>query len=275
MAPHDLDLPVHPVQRFWTVTPLELGRRLAPASWFRYLDTTVEPVEIAYRCWLLRSVTGSILVDTGPPPAEARDRGIEGVESVEIRLAELNLAPESISDVVLTHLHWDHAASLSLFGNAQVHVQHSELEFFRGRAWDHPATSRFYSRQAALAAMLDSERVVAVYGDAQPWPGITLLRVGGHTPGSQMVCVETPRGLAVIAGDAIPLIRNFTEDVPTGILVNLAEVFDARRRLRELDPALLYTGHDPLPTLLCRQPTEGSGPAINSSDMDLTCSGRH
>lgn len=241
----------------WTVTPLELGRRHAPASWFRYLDTAVEPVEIAYRAWLLGSPARMVLVDTGPPPDEAIKRGIEGIASVATRLAAMDIAPDSISDVLLTHLHWDHAASLSLFSKARIHVQRSELDFFNGKAWEHPATSRFFSQREMLAAALASDRLVAVDGDATPWPGVTLMRVGGHTPGSQMVCVDTPEGLAVITGDAIPLNRNYTEDIPTGILVSLAEVFDARRRLRAIDPTRVYTGHDPQPALLCRSKGDG------------------
>lgn len=235
----------------WTVTPLELGSRMAPASWFRYLDTASEPVRIAYRAWLLRSGSSVVLVDTGPPPSEAQRRGIEGVVSIQVRIQELGIEPGEITDIVLTHLHWDHAAALDLFAHARVFVQRAELDFFRGWAWENPATSRFFNRREALETMLDAVRVVPVDGDAEPWPGIRLMRVGGHTPGSQMVGVHSSLGLAVLTGDAIPMNRNYVDDMPTGILVSLSDVLAARRRLRDLGPDVLYTGHDPQPLLQC------------------------
>ena len=71
-----------------------------------------------------------------------------------------------------------------------------------------------------------------------------MIRVGGHTPGSQMVLVDTAEGLTVITGDAIPLQRNYIENIPSGIITDAIEAIAALQRVRDLDPESIYTGHD-------------------------------
>ncbi len=69
--------------------------------------------------------------------------------------------------------------------------------------------------------------------------------MGGHTPGSQMLIVDTDQGKAVLSGDAIPMNRNFTDDIPSGIVIDVRESLAALARIRDMRPAALYTGHDP------------------------------
>ncbi len=229
----------------WHIEPLELGRRTAHRAWFFYLSEDSGPQEISYRAWLLRRGDDCILVDTGPPLDEAERRGLRDTVRVDVALRHAGVEREQVRDVVLSHLHWDHAASADLFGHARFHVQRSEIDFFRGQAHDHPATSRFFSHHAMLGALLDSGRVDPVDGQRDLRDGVRLLHVGGHTPGSQIVTVQRDDGLAVIAADAIPLNRNFTDFVPNGILVNVVDAIAALKTVRELRPVEIYTGHDP------------------------------
>jgi len=235
----------------WTVTPVTLGKRMARSSWFNYLEGGSEPLEIVYRVWLLRNADALILVDTGPPVGEAAARGITDIEPVDARLRALSIDPLSIEHIVLTHLHWDHASSADLFPNARFYAQRSELEFFTGDAWENSATSRFFSHRAMLETLIAKGQVQPLDGDAWLCPGIQLIKVGGHTPGSQILVVQTLAGTAVLAGDAIPMNRNYTEAIPTGILVDLIEVINARKRIRAMQPHSLYTGHDPVECLAC------------------------
>ncbi|HMM71423.1 MAG TPA: N-acyl homoserine lactonase family protein [Rhodocyclaceae bacterium] len=225
----------------WQIDAIDLARRTAHRSWFYYLSEDNGQQEISYRAWLLRRGQECILVDTGPPLEEAQRRGLRDVVSLDVALRRLGVEPRQVNDVVLTHLHWDHAASADLFIHARFHVQRSEIEFFRGQAHDHPATARFFSHRQMLSDLLDSGQVQAVDGEFSLRPGVRLMRVGGHTPGSQIVAVQTQEGLAVIAGDAIPLNRNFTDLVPNGILVNVVDAIAALKTVRALQPNLVFT----------------------------------
>ena len=226
------------------MTPLLLGHRQAHASWFGYLESDAGTLEIAYRSWLLRNGDAVVVVDTGPPPDESHRRGLVGVVSVVDRLVEHGVAAAEVGCVVLTHLHWDHAASADRFPTARFHAQREEIDFFEGRAWDHPSTARFFSHRDLLQGLIDADRIVAVDGECELCPGLRLLRVGGHTPGSQMVVVETGEGRVVLSGDAVPTHRNYLDNLPSGILVDLLELIEARRTVKALAPRFLYTGHD-------------------------------
>jgi glyoxylase-like metal-dependent hydrolase (beta-lactamase superfamily II) len=61
--------------------------------------------------------------------------------------------------------------------------------------------------------------------------------------------VDTPEGKAVITGDAVPLHRNYRDNIPSGIVVNTVEAIEALERVRALKPVAIYTGHDLLPCL--------------------------
>lgn len=233
----------------YTIDPVEIGRRKAESSLFLYLTDPGREIEIAYRLWLLRSQDGVILVDTGPPLEEAHRRGITQVRALGEALGEVGIDPTHIQTIVLTHLHWDHASNAREFPNAIYLAQHAEIEFFRSRQRQHPSIDRFFSHHNYLDRLIDENRIRPIHNDEIIAPGLTAVRVGGHTPGSQMLLVETSKGQCVITGDAVPLHRNYIENIPTGIVVDVVDAIAALDRVRALRPAALYTGHDLEPCL--------------------------
>jgi glyoxylase-like metal-dependent hydrolase (beta-lactamase superfamily II) len=237
----------------WSVHPIDLARRTAHRSWFFYLNEEAGPLEIAYRAWALRSQEECILVDTGPPPDEAARRGLRQIRPIGHALLDIGVHVQDVRDVVLTHLHWDHASSADQFANATFHVQRKEVDFFLGQAHEHPATGRFFSHREMLARLLESGRVHVCDGDYELRSGLRLMHVGGHTPGSQIVVIERAEGRAVIASDAIPLNRNYTDLIPNGILVNVVDAVAALKTVRSLGATEIYTGHDIVPSLVIPQ----------------------
>jgi glyoxylase-like metal-dependent hydrolase (beta-lactamase superfamily II) len=233
----------------YEIVPVEVGGRRADSALFLYLTDFGVEIEIAYRLWVLRGNGEVTVVDTGPPLEEAHRRGITRVRDIDQALAEVGVRGVDVRTILLTHLHWDHAANAAKFPNAVLYAQRSEIEFFRSEAREHPVMNRFYSHQAYLASLIDQGRIRAIDGDQAIAPGLSAMRVGGHTPGSQMLKVETARGTAVITGDAIPLHRNYIDSIPSGIVVNTLEALAALDRVRKLRPVALYTGHDLQPFL--------------------------
>jgi glyoxylase-like metal-dependent hydrolase (beta-lactamase superfamily II) len=155
-----------------------------------------------------------------------------------------------VRDVIVTHLHWDHAGNLDLFPNARVHVQGAELRFCTGAEMRHPSLAKIYERDdvvQAIGALYDG-RLVVHEGGAMLAPGIELCLVGGHTPGSQVVRIATRRGRIVLASDAAHLWANVRGRRPFPILHDLAKVLDAFETIEALadSPAHVIPGHDPL-----------------------------
>lgn len=233
----------------YTIEPIYLGRRTADTSMFLYLTDPGVPIEIAYRLWLLRSAHRTLIVDTGPPTGEGRARGLTEALDASDALAAHGVDAKTIDTVLLTHLHWDHAANIDQFPNAQFFAQRGEIEFLCSQRRQHPAFDRFFSQHVHLEHLVDSGRLHALDGDVQIDPCLRALRVGGHTPGSQIFCVDTDEGCAVLTGDAVPLHRNYIDRIPSGILVDVFDAVAAIERVHALDPVRIYTGHDIEPSL--------------------------
>jgi len=233
----------------YTVDDVPLGKRIADTSMFLYLTDPGVPIEIAYRLWLLRSPHRTIVVDTGPPVGEGRERHLSETRDLREALAAQAVDPRDIDTVLLTHLHWDHAANADQFPNARFYAQRDEIEFLRHGRHRHPAFDRFFSVHARLEQLADDGRLLPLDGDVTIEPGVRAIRVGGHTPGSQMFCVDTAAGRVLLTGDAVPLHRNYVERIPSGILVDVFEAVAALDKVSALSPVRLYTGHDPAPYL--------------------------
>ena len=91
------------------------------------------PMPVDFNLWILRNAHRIILVDTGFSPRAAAERkrplDIDPVEA----LARIGVDPDTVEDVVITHLHFDHAGNLDRFGKARFHIQDAEVAFATGR----------------------------------------------------------------------------------------------------------------------------------------------
>jgi glyoxylase-like metal-dependent hydrolase (beta-lactamase superfamily II) len=231
--------------RSFEIIPVRLGGRIAESSLFLLFTDAGTKLQIDYRLWVLRSKDRTLLVDTGPPLAEAHRRGITDIQALTEPLAQLGVDPAAIDTVILTHLHWDHASNADAFPQATFLAQRAELQFFRDPHRALSCFDRFFSNHDELGRLIDAGRIQSLPGHCAVEDGIEVMHVGGHTPGSQMVRVRTDNGWALLTGDAVPLNRNFIERIPSGICSNLFEATDALERAHAVRPVALYTGHDP------------------------------
>lgn len=208
----------------------------------------------AYFLWLLRPSTGRpVLIDTGFTPRLAALKGLpaEAVPRTRYQLLDTaGVSDESIETVILTHLHWDHFNLEGWLPRATFWVQRRELEFWAGAGGRDTWIRRFISDCFAedLDALRSSGRLRTVEGNAQPLDGVRLEWVGGHSPGMQIVVVDTATGPFVIANDALTTYRNLRDWAPPAIHLNsIPECMDAMSRIRALargDEGRICPGHD-------------------------------
>jgi glyoxylase-like metal-dependent hydrolase (beta-lactamase superfamily II) len=202
-----------------------------------------------YFVWVVRSPERVLLVDTGFDRPAAERRGRKLLVHPADALRALGHAPEEIRDVVITHLHYDHAGNLAAFPNARFHVQDSEMAFATGRCMCHPRMRFPFDVEdvVSMVRRLFEGRVVFTEGDAELFPGISVHRVPGHTNGLQCVRVATERGPVVLASDATHLYANIELNNPFPIITNLPQSFESWRRLAELacSAERVIPGHDP------------------------------
>jgi glyoxylase-like metal-dependent hydrolase (beta-lactamase superfamily II) len=214
-------------------------------------DDHAAPMPLDYYVWVIESDGQSpILVDTGFGAEAAVRRKRTLIRPVEEGLRAIGIDPATIADVVLTHLHYDHAGSLGLFPNARFHIQESELAFATGKNMLHGHVRAPFDAEpvAEMVRLLFGEKLVFHDGDSEIALGVTLRTLQGHTAGLQGVEVMTARGPVILASDACHLYANLVRDMPFPIVVNIPAYLDALQRLRALAPSLdhIIPGHDPL-----------------------------
>jgi glyoxylase-like metal-dependent hydrolase (beta-lactamase superfamily II) len=224
------------------------ARRVYENVMFR--DMHDGPMQIDYNLWIVRNVHRTIIVDTGFAERAAKERQRQlDFDPVE-GLKKLGLDPDLIEDVVLTHLHYDHAGNLERFGKARFHVQDAEVAFATGRCMCEPYLRWPFDVEdiVNLVRRNYSGRVVFHDGDASPFPGITLHHLPGHAKGLQAVHVMTPRGNVLLASDSAHYYANFLRPSPFILTLDLEQTLQTYRKICELtggDVQRVIPGHDP------------------------------
>jgi glyoxylase-like metal-dependent hydrolase (beta-lactamase superfamily II) len=217
-----------------------------------FLDTDPHdgPMPLDYFVWAIVGAERSFVVDTGFGPAEATARGRELIRSPGEGLRAIGIDPATVADVIVTHMHYDHAGNLDLFPNATFHIQDREMRYCTGRCMAHGHLSGSFA-PADVEAMIRrvyQGRVVFHDGDAELAPGVSVHFIGGHTMGLQAVRVLTARGHVVLASDAAHLYLHLTERRAFPVVYNVADMLAGHDRLRRLASSErhIVPGHDPL-----------------------------
>ena len=236
----------------WSVHAIKYADRNARtrADSFLFDDNHDAPHAMDYFMWLLQRGNEVILVDTGYDEAEASARGRPIRLNPVDALAPFGIAPEAITDVIVTHLHYDHAGGLHLFPNATLHLQAAEMAFATGPCMCHDTLRMPFTAGHVCEAILRlySGKVRFYEGDAQVADGVTVHCIGGHSRGLQAVRVRTQSGWMVLASDAAHYYENVFENKPFPIVVDLQDMHDGFETLKRLasKPSLIIPGHDPL-----------------------------
>jgi glyoxylase-like metal-dependent hydrolase (beta-lactamase superfamily II) len=243
--------------RYATVPSFKVSGLIAGADTSRRLD-------IAMMVWLLKGSDGrNILVDAGfhrgdlvtrwkpeqfAPPSEA--------------VAKFGVKPEDVSDVIVSHIHWDHVDGVDLFPKARVWLQRDEFNYYV----DSNGTAKNRTIDAGdakiLADIARQGRLMLIDGDGKEIiPGITVYTGGKHTFASQFAGVNTTSGTVVIASDNMYLYENLARHVPIAQTLDAESNLRAQARMVSLaaDPRLIVPGHDP--EVFVRFPSPGNGVA--------------
>ncbi|MEM6940269.1 MAG: N-acyl homoserine lactonase family protein [Pseudomonadota bacterium] len=217
---------------------------------FIFDDNHDAPHAMDYFMWVLQRDAEVILVDTGYDHAEAEARGRPIRMDPPTALEPLGLTPDRITDIIVTHLHYDHAGGLQLFPQARLHLQASEMTYATGPCMCHD-TLRMPFTAAHVCEVIQRlyRGKVAFYsGAAEIADGVSVHCIGGHSRGLQAVRVRTRAGWLVLASDAAHFYENLIHRKPFPIVVDLQEMLDGFSALEHLAsaPRLIVPGHDPL-----------------------------
>jgi glyoxylase-like metal-dependent hydrolase (beta-lactamase superfamily II) len=232
--------------RFATIANFPVSSLISGADRSRKLD-------IAMTIWVLKGVNGRVaLVDSG----FHRDQYFKSFAVKDFILpseaiAPLGLKPGDVTDIFLSHMHWDHAGGLDLFPSARVWVQKEEYEYYTGEAWQSRNAHGGIDADDVLEIVKRNTagRVTLVRGDDETSISSIGFHIGGkHTWQSQFVSVETrSNSVVVLASDNVYLYENLDAHKP------IAQTLDAESNLKTQDHMrtlassleLVIPGHDP------------------------------
>jgi glyoxylase-like metal-dependent hydrolase (beta-lactamase superfamily II) len=221
-----------PQPAFWDVYVVEYARS-KNQPWVDLISGMYHDgvMDLPFSFILAKNGDRNVLVDTGFMQDDhngfSRKFGIPTWISPVRMLSEMSLAPEAISDIFITHAHFDHMGSIAEFPNAQIYIQKSELLSW----YEAIALPKRFSHLTAiidpdnLRTALDASiehRVTLIDGDKDNVaPGIHVRLGSGHTIGQQFVLIDTAAGRRVISGDCVYSRRQFTGHNNDGVYVPL------------------------------------------------------
>lgn len=201
-----------------------------------------------YFVWVIRNAYRTIIVDTGFGEQQARERGRDILHPVSEGLQAAGVDPDRVKDVVITHMHYDHAGNNELFQNACFHLQDSEMAFATGRCMCHAHANHPYNVEDVVGLVRRVYAGSVQFHDkmSQLAPGITLHHVGGHARGLQCVRVMTARGPVLLASDATHHYRHMDEGKVFPTCDSVSDALLGYDTLRSLaGPGHIIPGHDP------------------------------
>jgi len=231
--------------RFATLANFPVSSLVAGADRSRRMD-------IAMMIWVLKGADGRIaLVDSGFHREQYfRQFTVKDYVRPPDALAPLGIAAGQITDIFLSHMHWDHAGGLDLFPAARIWVQKDEYDYYTGEAWQAARTHGGIDPDDVLEIVKRNTqgKVSFVRGDNDPLLSGVLFGVGGkHTWASQFVSVQTRAHTVVLASDNMYLYENLDAHLPVAQTLDAASNLRTQDRMRSIasEPRFLVPGHDP------------------------------
>ena len=223
-------------------------------------------IDLQMMIWLLKGSNGKrILVDTGCyRDTITQLKGIKNFIKPSDTLVKVGLSANDITDVIVSHMHWDHADGIDLFPNAKIWIQKEEYDYYTGAAWQPGGKHGGIEPDdvLTLVRLNTQQKVNLIDGDDREIiDGIRVYTGGRHTFASQYVGVHTDNGTTVIASDNMYLYENLEKHAPIAQTFDADSNIKAQDRMRQIASRadLIIPGHDP--EVFVKFPKPGNGVA--------------
>ena len=244
--------------RYATIPNFRVAGLIAGADTTRRMD-------IAMMVWLLKgSDARNVLVDAG----FHRDDFVRRWHPTDYAtpsdaVSRLGVQADDVTDVIISHVHWDHLDGVDLFPKARVWIQREEFEHHLDSTGTVKDRAIDAGDAKVLAEIARRGRLMLIDGDAKEiLPGITVYTGGKHTYASQYASVRSGAGTVVVASDNAYLYENLVKHVPIAQTLDSISNLAAQRRMLSIasDARLIVPGHDPM--VFERFPSPGKGIAL-------------
>jgi N-acyl homoserine lactone hydrolase len=230
----------------------------------------MEPkITIPVAMFVITHPKGNVMFDTGNndriiedpsywgPNYASLKPGVSPDITIEAQLARINMTPDDIKYVVLSHMHLDHGGNVAKFPNSTMVLQRDELEY--AMFPDAPFAGAFIAgdvnalRSATGVTKPNAMPIHLLEGDFDIFgdQSVVVKRSRGHTKGSQMLVVRLPKhGSIILTGDSAYFPDNIEKNIPPNIMLaydpaGILKGYEWIRRMRATEGAQYFTSHDP------------------------------
>ena len=232
--------------RFATIAGFPVASLVAGADRSRRMD-------IAMTIWVLKGADGRVaVVDSGFHRDQYfKQYTVKDFVKPSDAIAPLGITADRVTDLFITHMHWDHAGGIDLFPNARVWIQKEEYDYYTGEAWQTARTHGGIDPDDVVEIVRRNTqgKVSFVKGDDETSiSGITFGIGGRHTWQSQFVTATTPKNATVVlASDNMYLYENLDTRAAISQTLDAASNLRTQDRMKSIasEVRLLVPGHDP------------------------------
>ena len=211
------------------------------------------PVKINFMVWLIKGNNGrNILVDAGfyNDSDDAKEFQLVNYIRPDSAVMKAGIKPEDITDIILSHPHWDHINGIDLFPKARVWMQKDDYSYFTGPAWQKGGDKGGFAQRDVrkIVELNMAGKLMLVDGDNQEIvPGIKVYTGSRHTFNSQYVGLKAGNNKIILASDNVWVYYNIDHLLPAnGGTLNAAGYIKAMQRMKTLviNPKYIIPGHD-------------------------------
>jgi len=173
--------------------------------------------KLALRCLLIDQSDRKILIETGIgnhySEKHLKNNGVTSLDQLEKSLSENGYLPNDITDVFLTHLHWDHATGAVKNVDGKLQLRFPNATYWCSQTqWEHSQISN--PRESAafhteiLNFLFDSGKMNLIEREGELFPGIEVRFFDGHTPGQMLPFIQFEGKTVVYTSDLVPTAAN-------------------------------------------------------------------
>jgi len=194
----------------FSVIPKKLWSKVYPADENNF-------TKLALRCLLVVSGEKKILIEAGIgnhfPEKHLQNNGVENENSLEESLQKNGYSADEITDVLFTHLHWDHCTGPVKSNNGKLEPAFPNANYWCSKTqWEHSKISNVREKAAYHNEVLDflfkTGKLNLVENEGELFPNIEVRFYDGHTPGQMIPFIHSENKTVVYMADLIPTVAN-------------------------------------------------------------------
>jgi len=213
---------------------IKYGESTYSSKYIFYNDKLNKELIFAWLFYLVKYDDKIILIDTGFNDEKLIKLYKIQYKSPILLLKELNIEPDDVTDVILTHSHFDHIGCVDQFKNANIYIQEDELKSF--------LKTKYFTKLTAF--LEDNKKIVIFKEEYTLYDKFLIKKIGGHSIGSSIIIFKNNSKEYIFTGDECYINDNIKNNIPVGTYYNIENNKKFLEKYNN-DKYILLLFHDP------------------------------